>query len=230
MPIEMSAPLLRTIGTSSDGSNSRFGRSQGRSAPRRFSLGNLTLQRSGGSDAASRRPAVSTDDEAAQAPATASAAQRSEHNSALRRLMYVGPLTPAAGVADFFETIAAWADERPYISVEVVWFGDGDLKGILQAQPLPPNMYQVFKSPAVEVMPRDFASYDLCVMPRDGQPFKEWSASVTSCYGGQFETSSWTEFFLTIMEQVTVWICDPARRDELWQLLDTTFVRNAIAT
>ncbi|HVY17105.1 MAG TPA: hypothetical protein VHB27_17915 [Rhodopila sp.] len=136
-----------------------------------------------------------------------------------RRLIYIGPLTPRAGVADVFEILAAWADDRPYVHIEITWYGDGALKGILQAQPLPANMHQMFKNPATDVGP-DFSCYDLCVMPSDQQSLKEWGASLKGLKGLSITDDNLTELLLAAKDQVEVWACSPSRGTDLVRLLD----------
>ena len=61
------------------------------------------------------------------------------------RIVYAGPLSPSSGVADFLLCAATWAERNPERRVELCWIGDGDLRGVLMAQPLPVNLVQEFK-------------------------------------------------------------------------------------
>ncbi len=60
------------------------------------------------------------------------------------RLVYAGDLTPQAGAADILVSAASWAEQHPARSVEIWWIGDGPLRGVLEAQPLPENVSQRF--------------------------------------------------------------------------------------
>lgn len=60
------------------------------------------------------------------------------------QLIHVGDLEPDAGVADFLLCVAAWAERNPRRRVGIHWCGEGCLRGVLEAQPLPPNVQQSF--------------------------------------------------------------------------------------
>lgn len=62
----------------------------------------------------------------------------------LRRVIHVGDLEPEAGVADFLLCMAAWAERNPQRRVVIRWYGEGCLRGVLEAQPLPPNLQHLF--------------------------------------------------------------------------------------
>jgi glycosyltransferase involved in cell wall biosynthesis len=60
------------------------------------------------------------------------------------RIAYVGELVPGGGGAEFLSSAIAWAETHPDVQVEIVWLGEGDLLGVLQAQPAPANLSQTF--------------------------------------------------------------------------------------
>ena len=60
------------------------------------------------------------------------------------RLVHVGDLSPQSGAADLLAGVAACAEQQPSRAMEIWWAGDGDLAGVLAAQPLPPNLSQRF--------------------------------------------------------------------------------------
>jgi glycosyltransferase involved in cell wall biosynthesis len=60
------------------------------------------------------------------------------------RIAYVGELAPRGGGAEFLSSAIAWAEANPEAQVEIVWLGEGDLLGVLQAQPAPANLSQTF--------------------------------------------------------------------------------------
>lgn len=62
------------------------------------------------------------------------------------RILYAGPLTPISGAYDFQAVAAAWAESHPERRLDLCWVGEGDLKGVLAAQPLPPNLTQSFEA------------------------------------------------------------------------------------
>lgn len=63
---------------------------------------------------------------------------------AAHRLLHVGPLSPDSGASDVLAALATWAEHNPARRVEICWAGNGDLAGVLAAQPLPANLEQCF--------------------------------------------------------------------------------------
>ncbi len=70
------------------------------------------------------------------------ACSRNRSGVEAHRIVYAGDLSPESGAADVLICLAAWAEQRPDRAVEIWWVGDGDLSGVLEAQPLPGNMSQ----------------------------------------------------------------------------------------
>jgi len=60
------------------------------------------------------------------------------------RMIHAGDLSPHSGAADLLAGVAACAEQQPRRAMEIWWAGDGDLAGVLAAQPLPPNLSQRF--------------------------------------------------------------------------------------
>jgi glycosyltransferase involved in cell wall biosynthesis len=60
------------------------------------------------------------------------------------RFLYAGDLSPESGAADLLICLAAWAEQHPARVTEIWWAAQGDLSGVLQAQPLPDNLIQRF--------------------------------------------------------------------------------------
>jgi glycosyltransferase involved in cell wall biosynthesis len=60
------------------------------------------------------------------------------------RLAYAGDLSPQSGAADLLIAVASWAEGHPGQPVEIWWIGEGDLAGVLSAQPLPATVSQRF--------------------------------------------------------------------------------------
>ena len=69
--------------------------------------------------------------------------------SSSRHLVYVGELSPHSGCADFLACLVSWAKRNPMQRAAITWIGKGDLKGVIQAQPIPANLSQQFV-PAAE--------------------------------------------------------------------------------
>ena len=60
------------------------------------------------------------------------------------RVAYAGELSPQSGAADLLISVASWAEQHPDRTAEIWWIGEGDLAGVLGAQPLPDNVSQRF--------------------------------------------------------------------------------------
>lgn len=85
------------------------------------------------------------------------------------RLVYAGPISPYSGVADILMSVAAWAERNLDREVEIWWIGEGDLTGVLEAQPLPDNMSQLFLGAlAPEPMAKAFTECGIMVLPLHG--------------------------------------------------------------
>jgi hypothetical protein len=67
--------------------------------------------------------------------------------AATNRLLHVGPLSPDSGAVEALIALAAWAERHPSESAAIWWAGEGDLAGVLAAQPLPDNLSQRFLGP-----------------------------------------------------------------------------------
>ena len=59
-------------------------------------------------------------------------------------LVCVGDLTPGSASADLLECAALWVEGAQGRSMNISWVGDGDLRGVLAAQPLPEALSQRF--------------------------------------------------------------------------------------
>ncbi len=60
------------------------------------------------------------------------------------RLVVRSPLTPPSGVLRILDGVARAAERLPSRRIELHWIGEGDLRGVLAAQPLPDNLRQSF--------------------------------------------------------------------------------------
>jgi hypothetical protein len=59
-------------------------------------------------------------------------------------LICVGALTPSSAAADLLEYAALWVEGAQGRSMNISWVGEGDLRGVLSAQPLPETLSQRF--------------------------------------------------------------------------------------
>jgi glycosyltransferase involved in cell wall biosynthesis len=66
------------------------------------------------------------------------------HGDATRRILHLGPLTARSGAMDLLAAVMHWAGRHAAQRAEIVWSGEGALRGVLEAQPMPPNVRQSF--------------------------------------------------------------------------------------
>jgi glycosyltransferase involved in cell wall biosynthesis len=93
------------------------------------------------------------------------------------RIVYVGELTPCCGAAEFLSTAISWAEANPLVTVEIMWFGEGDILGVLQAQPAPANLNQKFaRIPSSNRLATAFAQCGLLVVPNLTEVGQSWIA------------------------------------------------------
>lgn len=62
-----------------------------------------------------------------------------------RRLAFLGRLAPETGAADLLRAAQAWAERYCEQTIRILWIGEGELKGVLIAQPVPENLVQIFR-------------------------------------------------------------------------------------
>jgi glycosyltransferase involved in cell wall biosynthesis len=94
------------------------------------------------------------------------ACDASRSGPAAHRLIYAGDLSPEYGAADLSIALAKWAEQNPTKSAEIWWVGEGDLAGVLAAQPLPGNVSQRFSArPEALHLASAFAQCGLLVVP-----------------------------------------------------------------
>jgi hypothetical protein len=80
------------------------------------------------------------------------------------RIASVGDLAPQSAVADLLLCAVAWAERHPGCALEISWIGDGDLRGVLAAQPLPVNLTQRF----CDKLTDELGGFDLLLIPDRG--------------------------------------------------------------
>ena len=126
------------------------------------------------------------------------------------RIIHVGDLEPEAGVAELLPCIAAWADRNPDRSVEIWWSGEGCLRGVLEAQPLPLNLTQRFHG---EVSRQELATMfiecDLLAVPALSD---SWTDVVSEAVIAQLPvlgSSRSRTVSELITDGVTGWVFDP---------------------
>ncbi len=90
------------------------------------------------------------------------------------QIVHVGDLEPEAGVADFLLCVAAWAERNPQRRIDVRWCGEGCLRGVLEAQPLPPNVRQLFPGRLARTeLAATFLDCDMLALPALADPWDD---------------------------------------------------------
>lgn len=137
------------------------------------------------------------------------------------RLVYVGDLAPQTGIADLLMSASVWAERHLERSLDIWWVGQGDLRGILEAQPLPGNLAQTFLGELEEAeLPAVFAHAGLLVVPalQRGQPHLARQALAAglpvlgSTHGRRMRE--------LVQEGRTGWLLDPLRPGAMPAALD----------
>ena len=97
---------------------------------------------------------------------------RSRTSLEAHRIVHVGDLEPEAGVADFLPCVVAWGERNPHRIVEILWVGDGCLRGVLEAQPVPANVLQRFPGRmSRERLAATFLDCDILAVPVLSDPW-----------------------------------------------------------
>jgi glycosyltransferase involved in cell wall biosynthesis len=128
---------------------------------------------------------------------------------------------PRSGVADLLHCLASWACRHPARLVEIWWAGEGCLRGVLEAQPIPANLSQRFLGPlSREEIASAFTQCSALALPA---LFSEWSHFVSEALVaglpvlGSNRCRAVAEF-LTHGE--TGWVFDPHSPGEIGQAVD----------
>lgn len=136
----------------------------------------------------------------------------------VHRVVYAGPLTPRSGATDILSCIAAWAAQHGDHPIEIWWAGEGDLAGILDAQPLPPCMTQRFLGPLDRATLADcFGQCGILVLPLDREAGDDPAPVAEALAAGLVVVGSAQdpEVRRFVVDGVNGWVFDPHRLDRL---------------
>ncbi len=132
------------------------------------------------------------------------------------RLVYAGDLAPQAGVADILIGAASWAEQHPGRAVEIWWIGEGSLRGVLEAQPLPENVSQRFLGKlGAEDTDRAFAQCGILVVPtliNDRHPMLAEAMSLGLPVLGSLRSRKVRDW---VREGDTGWLFDPLLPEQI---------------
>ena len=146
---------------------------------------------------------------------------------AAHRLVHAGDLSPQSGAADLLTCVAACAEQQPGRPIEVWWAGEGDLAGVLAAQPLPRNVSQRFLGRLDAAgLAGAFGQCGLLVIPScaddgscadGGQPLVACAMAAGLPVLGSRRSRAVRQL---VREGVTGWLFDPVRPADMVQALN----------
>ena len=137
------------------------------------------------------------------------------------RLIHAGDLSPSSGAADLLTCVAACAEQQPDRRTEVWWAGEGDLAGVLAAQPLPRNASQRFLGRLNTAgMVDAFGQCGLLVIPSladDGRALIAHGMAAGLPVLGSSRSRAVRQF---VREGVTGWLFDPLHPGDMARALN----------
>jgi len=137
------------------------------------------------------------------------------------RIIYVGDLEPEAGVSELLPCLVAWAARRPDRQIEMLWAGEGCLRGVLEAQPLPANITQKFPGDVSRAeLASMFLECDMLAVPALSDP---WLNVVPEAVAAQLPVlgSSRSRSVVDLVTHgVTGWIFDPFEAGAMARAID----------
>jgi glycosyltransferase involved in cell wall biosynthesis len=84
-------------------------------------------------------------------------------------LIYVGQLIARKGLMPFCRALADWCGSHPDIEIEFVVVGEGELRGAMTGEKMPPNLELVMAGAvAYEALPDFYSRADIFVFPTLG--------------------------------------------------------------
>ncbi len=145
---------------------------------------------------------------------------RTRTGAETHRVVYAGDLSPQSGAADLLISVASWAEQHPGQPIEIWWIGEGDLAGVLGAQPLPDNVTQQFlgclDAPG---MARAFGQCGLLVVPSltDDRhaPVAEGLAAGLPVLGSRHNR----RVRQLVRDDVNGWLFDPLQHADMFRAL-----------
>ena len=145
------------------------------------------------------------------------------------RVAYAGQLSPSSGVADFLLCAAAWAERNPGRRLELCWIGEGSLRGVLMAQPLPANLVQEFTgalAPA-DVAER-FGRSGLLVLPNLSRSWPPFLAEAMTAGLVVLGSSRNPAVRSMVVPGQTGWLFDPFSAKGMLDVLDTALTATPV--
>jgi len=137
------------------------------------------------------------------------------------RIIYVGDLEPEAGVSELLPTLVAWAAGRPARHIEMLWSGEGCLRGVLEAQPLPANITQKFPGDVSRAdLAAMFLECDMLAVPALSDPWLNVVPEAVAARLPVLGSSRSRSVVDLVTHGVTGWIFDPFEAGALTRAVD----------
>ena len=137
--------------------------------------------------------------------------RRARSDGDVCRIVYVGDLEPEAGIIEFLPCVVAWATRNPQRNVEIWWLGEGCLRGVLEAQPIPANVRQKFRGKVSrEELAPIFLESDLLAFPVLTDPWKDVISEAITAQLPVLGSCLSRKVVQLITQGVTGWIFDPS--------------------
>ncbi len=141
-----------------------------------------------------------------------------------RRIVFSGRLIAAKAVLELQDAVARWARENPSHNIELVWVGDGLLRGQLEALEPPANFSQTFLGNQLYgALPEIYGNCGALVLP---SLMDEWGLVINEAMTsglvvlGSVYSQAAVEM---IRDGVTGWMIDPLRPETIGAALDKLF-------
>jgi glycosyltransferase involved in cell wall biosynthesis len=149
------------------------------------------------------------------------AAPRLREATGARQIVHVGELEPEGGVADLLTCLAAWAGQHKEKAVRILWAGEGCMRGVLEAQPIPANLTQHFLG---NVPPNEWATlFSDCDMLAAPAISESWSHVVAEAMAGGLPILGSNRIFAVrefVSDGETGWTFDPFERGAMIRAVD----------
>lgn len=145
----------------------------------------------------------------------------SAQEAVAHRILFVGDLTPEAGVADLLLCARIWAEQNPNRQIEIRWAGEGDLQKVLAAQPLPANLRQHFSPlPRCAELAGLLADSTILAQPSFTETVRDFTADGLAAGLPVLGTTRGAAAPVLVQDGETGWLFDPFLPNAMYRALN----------